>query len=80
MLLFGKDDIVNYVLTDCEYKKVERYRTVLKMQLSKEKANNRLQVRISEIEKEYLRQEAAKRGLTVSELVKKAIDEYLKEV
>lgn len=50
------------------------------MQLSKEKANNRLQVRISEIEKEYLKEEASKRGLTVSELVKKAIDEYLKEV
>lgn len=50
------------------------------MQLSKEKANNRLQVRISETEKEYLKQEAGKRGLTVSELVKKAIDEYLKEV
>ena len=49
------------------------------MQLSKEKATNRIQIRMSELQKEYLKEEAKKRGLTVSELVKKAVDEYLKQ-
>lgn len=48
------------------------------MQLAKENSNERLQVRVTKKEKEYLKEEASKRDMSISELIKKALDEYLK--
>lgn len=48
------------------------------MQLSNSKAKNKIiQIRVTENERDYLKKEASKRGLTVSELIKKSLDSYL---
>lgn len=49
------------------------------MQLSNNKVKDKIiQIRVSEDERDYIKAEAQKRELTVSELIKKALDEYLK--
>lgn len=49
------------------------------MQLSNSEVKDKIiQIRVSEKEKDYLKKEAIKRGLTVSELIKKSLDSYLK--
>ena len=49
------------------------------MQLSNNKVKDKIiQIRVSEDERDYIKAEAVKRELTVSELIKKALDEYLK--
>ena len=51
------------------------------MQLSNNKVKDKIiQIRVAEDERDYIKAEAQKRELTVSELIKKALDEYLKEV
>lgn len=49
-----------------------------KMKFAKENSSERLQIRVTKKEKEYLKEEASKRGLSISELVKNALDKYLK--
>ena len=51
------------------------------MKLSNNKTKDKIiQIRVSEDERDYIKTEASKRELTVSELIKKALDKYLKEV
>ena len=51
------------------------------MQLSNNKIKDKVvQIRVSEDERNYIKEKASEKGLTVSELIKKALDKYLEEV
>lgn len=47
------------------------------MQLKKENSDEILKIRVTKSEKEYIKQVADKKGITLTELVKNALDEYL---
>lgn len=49
------------------------------MQFKKENSNEILKIRMTKSEKDYIKQMADEKGITITELVKEALNIYLKE-